>query len=217
MPGDPKRATFIADNFLENARLVNDIRGMKTYTGYYKNKCVTVMASGMGLASMGIYAYELFKYYDVEEIIRIGSAGGYDNTLNLGDIVLTKYSYNEGAFAYTFASTKDHLVKASDKLNEKIIKRAKEMNLSLKIGNTLCTEVFEPYMLEKEKFINRIPKDLNILNSEMESFALLYIANKLGKEASCLTTISDINDEHMSSQAREQNLKVMITLALESL
>ena len=218
MPGDPKRATFIAENFLDNYKLVNDVRGNKTYTGYYKNKKITVMASGMGMSSMGIYAYELYKFYDVKTIIRVGSCGVYDKNLNLFDLVLTAKSYNEGDFAYTFSGEKSHLVEASKSLNDKIIKKAEEMKLSLKVGNTLCTEVFEPYMLDLEGFKKRLP-DLNIVNAEMESFALLYIAKALTKEAACLTTVSDnpYKGLAMTSEEREKGFKQMIILALETL
>ena len=105
MPGDPNRAEYIAKEFLTDARLVNNVRGMKAYTGYYNSKLVTVMASGMGMSSIGIYAYELYKFYDVDNIIRVGSCGVYKKELNLYDIILTDNSYNEGMFAYTFDNT----------------------------------------------------------------------------------------------------------------
>ncbi len=219
MPGDPKRATFIAENFLTEAKLVNDVRGMKAYTGYYKGTRITVMASGMGMSSIGIYAYELYKFYDVETIIRVGSCGVYQKELNLFDLVLTDKSYNEGSFAYTFASKNDHIVEADTTLNNKIVKKAEEMNLSLKIGNTLCVEVFEPYMIDIQSFKNRLPEDLNIINGEMESFALLYIAKMLGKKATCLTTVSDNPYRNLSAtrEEREVGFKQMITLALDAL
>ena len=219
MPGDPKRATFIANNFLTNAKLVNDVRGMKAYTGYYKNKRVTVMASGMGMSSIGIYAYELFKFYEVETIIRVGSCGVYQKDLNLFDLVLTEKSYNEGSFAYTYASKDEHLVAANKELNDKIEKIASKQNLSLKKGNTLCVEVFEPYMADEKSFKERLPKNLNIINGEMESFALLYIAKTLGKKAACLTTVSDnpYTGKSMTSEEREAGFEQMIKLALEAL
>ena len=218
MPGDPNRAEYIAKEFLKDARLVNNVRGMKAYTGYYNDKLVTVMASGMGMSSIGIYAYELYKFYDVQNIIRVGSCGVYKKELNLYDIILTDNSYNEGLFAYTFDNNDCHLVAASKELNAKIIKAAEKLNIPLKIGNTLCVEVFEPYMTNAEEFKKRLP-NINIINSEMESFALLYIAKKLNKNASCLTTVSDnpYTDKKMTRDEREAGFNQMIKLALEVL
>ncbi len=218
MPGDPNRAEYIAKEFLTDARLVNNVRGMKAYTGYYNGKLVTVMASGMGMSSIGIYAYELYKFYDVDNIIRVGSCGVYKKELNLYDIILTDNSYNEGMFAYTFDNNDCHQVSASKELNSKIMKVAEKMNISLKIGNTLCVEVFEPYMTDSKKFKKRLP-NINIINSEMESFALFYIAKTLGKNASCLTTVSDnpYTNEKMTRDEREAGFKQMIKLALEVL
>ena len=218
MPGDPLRAKYIAENFLTDFKLVNNVRGMYAYTGKYKGKEITVMASGMGMPSMGIYCYELFKYYDVENIIRIGSCGANSPDLNLFDIILTTEVYTEGNFAYTFASKNDHYVKPSEELNTKIIKTAKENNIALSIGHTICTEIFDAYQLDQKSYNERIPKDFNPLGTEMEAFALLYTAKALNKNATCLMTVVDsmYKNSFATSEEREKGLNKMIELALKS-
>ena len=219
MPGDPMRAKFIAEKFLKDYKIVSKVRGNNIYTGFYKGKKVSIAPSGMGMPSMGIYAYELYKFYDVKEIIRIGSAGAYSERLKLFDIVLTDNSYNEGMFAYTYSGKECHLIKSSDMLNNKIKNVSNKLNISLTFGNTLCTEVFEPYMTNSLEFKKRLPKELNIINSEMESFALLYVAKILNKDAACLTTISDspFTNENMTTNQREKGFSDMITIALNTI
>lgn len=219
MPGDPNRAKLIAEKYLDNAKLVSDVRGILAFTGTYKEKEITVMASGMGMPSMGIYCYELYKYYDVDNIIRIGSCGANRPDLNLFDIILTTEVYTEGNFAYTFASKNDHFVKPSEELNNKIINTAKEKNISLSIGHTLCTEVFDEYISDLQTYKERIPKDFNPLGTEMEAFALLYTANTLNKNAACLMTVVDsmYKNSFATAEERENGLNNMIELALDSM
>ena len=219
MPGDPNRAKLIAENYLENYKLVNAVRGIFAYTGKYKEKEITVMASGMGMPSMGIYSYELFKFYDVEQIIRIGSCGAMIPELNLFDIILTEQVYTESNFALTYASEDCHIVHSSDKLNHKIIDTAKTKNLNLIVGNTVCSEVFDEYIENMDKYYKRIPNDLHPLASEMEAFALIYTAKKLNKKATCLMTVVDstFKKQHASSEERENSLTQMIELALDSI
>ena len=219
MPGDPNRAKLIAEKYLENAKLVNDVRGILAFTGSYKGKEVTIMASGMGMPSMGIYCYELYKYYDVDNIIRIGSCGANDPNLDLFDIVLTSNVYSESNFALTFANENCHYVEPSLELNNKIIKTAENNKMDLKIGHTLCVEVFDEYMLDFNAYESRIPKDFNPISTEMEAFALLYTAKKLNKNAACLMTVVDsrYKKAYATSQEREQGLNNMILLALESI
>lgn len=219
MPGDPKRATFIAENYLRDYRLVNEVRGIYAYTGYYNNTRVTVMASGMGMPSMGIYAYELFKYYDVQKIIRIGSCGGYLKELKLFDIILTNQVYNEGNFALTLNNDRCHLVSASEELNDKIIKTASSNNIKLFTGNTACSEVFDLYMTDVNAYLERIPEGINVIASEMEAFALFYIAKMLDRQAACLMTVVDSKyiKEVATIEEREKNLRTMIELALKSI
>lgn len=219
MPGDPLRAKYIAENFLENAKLVNTVRNMLAYTGTYKGKKVTVFSSGMGMPSMGIYSYELFKFYGVERIIRIGSCGAYNEDLNLFDTILVDKSYTEANFAHSWDEQDCHIAKASKELNDKIEETAKKINIPYIKGNTLCNECFDGYLDDIESFINRFPKDLNIIACEMEAFALFYMAKYFGKEASCLLTVVDSHykNQESTSEQREKSLNDMIKLALESI
>lgn len=218
MPGDPLRAKYIADNFLENARLVNTVRNMFAYTGTYKGKEVTIFSSGMGMPSMGIYSYELFKFYDVENIIRIGSCGAYNNDLNLFDTILVDQSYTEGNFAFSWNGKDCHTASSSKKLNFEIEKTAKEINIPCIKGNTLCNECFDGYLDNIPAFINRFPKDLNIIACEMEAFALFYMADYFKKNASCLLTVVDsyYKQQESTAEEREKSLNDMITIALET-
>ena len=218
MPGDPLRAKYIAENFLENARLVNTVRNMLAYTGTYKGKEITVFSHGMGMASMGIYCYELYKFYDVENIIRIGSCGAYSEDLNIFDTILVDKSYTEGNFAYEWNEKDCHLIESSEFLNEIIESTAKEINIPYIKGNTLCSDCFDGYLESIPNLIKRFPKELNIIGAEMEAFALFYMAHYLGKQASCLLTVVDSHykKQEISSEEREKSLNNMITLALES-
>ena len=218
MPGDPLRAKYIAENFLENARLVNTVRNMLAYTGTYKGKEITVFSHGMGMASMGIYCYELYKFYDVENIIRIGSCGAYSEDLNIFDTILVDKSYTEGNFAYEWNEKDCHLIESSEFLNKIIESTAKEINLPYIKGNTLCSDCFDGYLESIPNLIKRFPKELNIIGAEMEAFALFYMAHYLGRQASCLLTVVDSHykKQEISSEEREKSLNNMITLALES-
>ena len=180
-PGDPLRAKYIAENFLENPRLVNSVRNILAYTGTYKGKKITVFASGMGMPSMGIYCYELYKFYDVDTIIRIGSCGAYDKNLNLMDTILVNKSYTEGNFAMALNNSNCHLVEASPKLNKKINDTANKLNIKCIETNVLCSECFDYYIDDINVLLNRLPKDLNITAAEMEAFALFYTAKYLNK------------------------------------
>ena len=219
MPGDPLRAKYIAENFLEDAKLVNTVRNMLAYTGTYKGKKVTVFSSGMGMPSMGIYSYELFKFYGVEKIIRIGSCGAYNEDLNLFDTILVDSSYTEGNFAYAWNEKDCHIASADKELNSKIEETAKKINIPYIKGNSLCNECFDGYLDDIPGFINRFPKDLNIIACEMEAFALFYMANYFGKQASCLLTVVDsyYKQQESTSEEREKSLNDMIILALESI
>ena len=218
MPGDPLRAKYIAENFLENARLVNTVRNMLAYTGTYKGKEITVFSHGMGMASMGIYCYELYKFYDVENIIRIGSCGAYSEDLNIFDTILVDKSYTEGNFAYEWNEKDCHLIESSEFLNKIIESTAKEINIPYIKGNTLCSDCFDGYLESIPNLIKRFPKELNIIGAEMEAFALFYMAHYLGRQASCLLTVVDSHykKQEISSEEREKSLNNMVTLALES-
>lgn len=219
MPGDPLRAKYIAENFLQDARLVNTVRNMLAYTGTYNKKPVTVFSSGMGMPSMGIYAYELFKFYDVENIIRIGSCGAYNEELNLFDTILVDKSYNEGNFAFAWNQKDEHVAEADRELNEKLEETAKKIGIPYIKGNTYCNEVFDGYLEDMDGFIARFPKNLNIIACEMEAFALFYMAKYFKKKAACLLTVVDSHykNQESTSEERERSLNSMIKIAMESL
>lgn len=158
MPGDPLRAKYIAENFLEDAKLVNSVRNMFAYTGYYKNKKITVFASGMGMPSIGIYSYELYKFYDVDTIIRIGSCGAYSEDLNIFDTILVDQSYTEGNFAYALNGSTKHTSSSTPSVNKVIEKTAKEINIPYVKGNTLCSECFDYYVKSIDELIRKISK-----------------------------------------------------------
>ena len=214
MPGDPKRSEYIANKYLKDVKLVNTVRGMNAYTGYYKDKLVTVFPSGMGIPSMGIYSYELFKEYGVEEIIRIGSCGGYASRLKLKDIILVTGSYSESTYAHFLDNYKEKLVMADNRLNNIIESTAKSSNKKIVKGNIYCSDAFYEMDYDYKKRAN----ELDVLGIEMETFALFNNARKFGKKAAALLTVSDLfgSDEKLTSLEREKELNEMITLALES-
>lgn len=218
MPGDPLRAKYIAENFLEDCRLVNSVRNMFAYTGYYKGKRLTVMASGMGMPSMGIYCYELYKFYDVDIIIRIGSCGVYAENIDLLETVLVNGSYTFGNFAENFNNSDTKFVMADESLNCVIENVASEQNISIRKENVACVECFDSYVADIESVISRFPKDKKIVGAEMEAFALFYTARAFNKKAACLLTVVDSIREKrsLSAEERERSLNDMIGLSLET-
>lgn len=218
MPGDPLRAKYIAENFLEDYKLVNKVRGVYAYTGKYKGKEITVMASGMGMPSMGIYCYELFKFYNVENIIRIGSCGGYKPDLKLFDVILADKVFSESNFALTLNNEVCHIAEADIDLNNIISSTATEENINIVKGNTVCTDCFDVYMTDVNNFLERVPKDLDPVGAEMEAFALFYVAKILNKKAACLMSVVDSKyiKEIATPEERQTGLNKMIKLALDS-
>ena len=218
MPGDPLRAKYIAENFLEDAKLVNSVRGIYAYTGKYKGNEISVMASGMGMPSMGIYSYELYKFYEVENIIRIGSCGGYKPDLKLFDIILAENTFSESNFALTLNNEDCHIVSSSKYLNTIIIDSSKENNINIHVGNTVCTDCFDVYMTDVNQFLARVPNNFNPISAEMEAFALFYVAKILNKKAACLMSVVDSKyiKEIATPEERQTGLNNMIKLALES-
>ena len=214
MPGDPKRSEYIAKNFLKDYKLVNSVRGMTAYTGYYKDRLVTIFPSGMGNPSMGIYSYELFKEYGVENIIRIGSTGGYSEKLKLNDVILVTESYSESTYGLVLDDYKNKNIISSNDLNLVIESTAKDNNIDLVKGKIFCSDAF----YEKDYDYKERVKELDVLGIEMETFALFNNARKFGKNATALLTVSDLffSSEKLSSLDREKNLNDMIILALES-
>lgn len=218
MPGDPLRAKYIAENFLDNYKLVNQVRGMYAYTGTYKGKEITVMAHGMGMPSVGIYTYELFKIYGVENIIRIGSCGGYKPELKLFDIILTENVFSESNYALTLNNNNCHIVSSNSDLNSIIEDTAKDSNINIVLGNTVCTDCFDVYMTDVNKFLERVPDNFNPVAAEMEAFALFYNATLLNKKASCLMSVVDSKfiKDIATPEERQTGLNTMIKLALDS-
>mgnify|MGYP001053622763 FL=1 len=218
MPGDPLRAKYIAENFMTDIKLVNSVRGIYAYTGKYKGKEITVMASGMGMPSMGIYSYELYKFYNVENIIRIGSCGSYKLELKLFDIVLAENTFSEGNFALTLNNENCHIISSNNELNSVIIATANKLNISILKGNTVCTDCFDLYMTDVNQFLARVPEGFNPVSAEMEAFALFYVAKVLNKKAACLMSVVDSKfiKDVATPEERQTGLNTMIKVALES-
>jgi len=218
MPGDPLRAKYIADNFLTDVKQINSVRNMLGFTGFYKEKRVTVMGSGMGIPSIGIYSYELFNDYDVKKIIRIGTAGSLNKNIKLMDIILAKNSYSPSSFGYVWDKDVSNIINSSEKLNNNILETSKKLNININYGSIFTSDVFTVYA-DIDHIIKKIPKHLDILGTEMEAFGLFKVASISGKEAACLITIVDskYDDNYVSKEDREKNLNEMIKLALESI
>ncbi len=215
MPGDPKRCEYIAKKFLSDSKLVNDVRGNTAYTGVYKGKMITVFPSGMGIASMGIYSYELFNDYDVDVIIRVGTAGSYDEELKLYDLLLVESAFSETNYDEEAINRNVNVVNASVELNSKIIDTSNRLGIDLRTGRIHTTEAFYKANDNIDKYFYQY----NCLAVEMESFALFLNARRFNKKATALLTISDelMSKRQMSSEERELKLNKMITLALESI
>lgn len=212
MPGDPKRSKFIAETFLENAVLVNDVRGVQGYTGYYKGKRVSVMASGMGQPAIGIYSYELFKFYDVSSIIRIGSCGSFDKDLRVRDIILAMGACTDSNFAHqyrlpgTFSPIADFgLLKAATEECEKA-------GVNYKVGNIFSSDVFYDDASSGMDWAK-----MGVLGVEMESAALYCNAARLGKKALCICTVSDSfihPEDNTTAEERQNSFTKMMEIAL---
>lgn len=214
MPGDPKRAQFIAENFLEDAVLVNDVRGIRGYTGYYKGKRVSVMASGMGQPSIGIYSYELFNFYGVENIIRVGSAGSIHKDLHIRDIVLAQGACTNSNYASQYELPGTYAPICSYKLLRKAADIAEKKGLRYMVGNILSSDTFYDDSMGTMKWAK-----MNVLAVEMESAALYMNAARAGKNALCICTISDsiVNDEpETTAEERQTSFTAMMELALEA-
>ena len=213
MPGDPKRCEYIARKFLANSKIVNNVRGMTAYTGFYKSKKITVFPSGMGCPSMGIYSYELFKEYNVDTIIRIGTMGGYTD-LKLKDIVLVDNSITNSNYGKYLCNYPNININGDMELNNIILNTSKELGLNIYNGNIYSSDVSYE---QNNDFKDKVAK-YNVLGVEMESFALFTNAKLLNKKAATLLMVSDsfIYPDKLSSLEREQGLDNLITLALET-
>lgn len=215
MPGDPLRAKFIADTFLENVEQFNNVRGMLGFTGTYKGKRISVMGSGMGMPSIGIYSFELFKFYDVENIVRIGSCGAYTADLELYDVLLVDQAWSESSYASTqegLTERVEYTYPDSD-LNAKLLHIANDLDIHVTQGCIHSSDVF--YRQHFEEYL-AIHKEKGAIAVEMESFALFHNAKVLGKKAACLLTVSDnlVTKEETSSEERQNAFTKMMEIAL---
>ena len=217
MPGDPLRAQFIAETFLESPRLVTDVRGMLGYTGTYQGRPVSVMGSGMGMPSIGIYSYELYTQYGVESIIRIGSAGSYTEKARLFDVVLATGAYSESSYAATQSGDSSDIQRPSEALNAALRRSAAAQGIPLIEGIIHSSDVFYRQPSDqKPTYWERLRDEKGCLAVEMESFALFHNAKVLGKHAACLLTISDsfVSAEATTAEQRQTSFTAMMKVAL---
>lgn len=216
MPGDPLRAKYLADHYLEDVKQFNGVRNMLGFTGKYKGKTVSIMGSGMGMPSIGIYSYELYSMYNVETIIRIGSCGSYCEQAKVFDVILVSEAYSESNFAKVQNGYKLDKTFPDLEWNEKIRQTAKQMNLNILEGCIHSSDVF--YQEDKTPYFKTLYQEHGCIGVEMESFALFHNAKALNKKAACILTVSDsfVNQEVTTSEQRETALDEMINLALES-
>ena len=212
MPGDPRRSQFIAENYLENPELVNNIRGVQGYTGWYHGKKVSVMASGMGMPSIGIYSYELFNFYDVKNIIRIGSAGALTEKLHLMDIIAAMTSYTDSGYGAQFGIRGNLAPCCSYELLNKAVETGKRFG-----KNVICGPVYSSDVFYDEQHNSLALRKLGVLAVEMEAASLYLNAARAGKNALCLCTISDnvITGESMPAEQRQISFNDMIQIALD--
>lgn len=213
MPGDPLRAKFIAETYLENPVCFNTVRNMFGYTGTYKGKEISVMGGGMGMPSIGIYSYELYQFYGVENIIRIGSAGGYSDDVKVHDLVIGMGASTNSNFAHQYGLPGTFAPIADFGLLRKAVEVAEEKGINVKVGNVLSSDTFyEPTNDAKVKW-----RDMGVLCVEMEAAALYMNAAKLGKKALCMLTISDhlFTGEELSAEERQVGFRDMMEVALE--
>ena len=219
MPGDPLRAQFIAETFLQDVRQVTAVRGMLGFTGTYEGRPISVMGSGMGMPSIGIYSYELFKFYGVENIIRIGSAGSYTDKAKLFDVVLASGAVSESSYAKTQSGFEGHITFPSRSLNEKLKASAAKQGIPLIEGNIHSSDVFyrQPSD-EKPTYWEKLRDEQGCVCVEMESFALFANAQILGKNAACLLTISDsfVSPEITTAEQRQKSFTDMMKIALDA-
>lgn len=216
MPGDPLRAEFIAKNWLTDVKLVNQVRNIYAFTGKYKGTEVTVMASGMGMPSIGIYSYELYTQYDVERIIRIGSAGAYTDRLKLYDVVLAEAAWSESSFGKVQNGDPADIKYPDPWLNQVILDAGKECGMEVKTAKIHSSDVF--YCQPDMDSFKELYAKHGCECVEMESFALFHNARVLGKKAACLLTISDsfVTGEKTSSGERQTAFGNMMEIALKS-
>ena len=215
MPGDPLRAKFIAENFLEDARLVNNVRGVQGYTGTYKGVPVSVMASGMGMPSMGIYSYELYNFFGVENIIRVGSAGAYSKRAKIKDIIIGMGACTDSNYAHQFNLPGTFAPIADFCILEKCVEKARELKLNFLVGNVISADTF--YNEPDDKSVELWGK-MGVLAVEMEAAALYMNAARAGKKALAICTVSDhlLTGDATTALERQTTFTDMMRLALET-
>ena len=213
MPGDPLRSKFIAETFLENPRLINNVRGIQGYTGTYKGVPVTVMASGMGMPSIGIYSYELYNFFGVENIIRVGSAGGLSDDVALRDVIIGMGACTNSAYQNQYNLNGNYAPIASYELLSAAVDEAKKMNVRYKVGNLLSSDIF----YHADPNFNQGWYKMGVLGVEMEAAALYMNAAAAGKRALAICTVSDhiLRGEALDSDARQNTFTDMMKIALE--
>lgn len=213
MPGDPLRAKYIAETYLENPRQVNAVRNMFGYTGTYKGKEISVMGGGMGMPSIGIYSYELFNFYDVDQVIRIGSAGAFQDNIKLMDVVIGMGACTDSNYAYQYGLPGTFAPIADYELLNRAVETAKRQGTNVVVGNVLSSDVFYNAMGN----VNDLWRDMGVLAVEMEAAALYMNAAKAGKKALCMLTISDhlYTGESLSAEDRQLGFGKMMEIALE--
>lgn len=213
MPGDPLRAKFAAENFLENSRIMSSVRGIPAYTGLYKGKPVSIMASGMGMPSMGIYSYELYKFYDVENIIRIGSAGAISDKLRLRDVIIASACATNSNFASQYRLPGIPAAAADFGLLKKAYETSLKLNKKVTVGTIFSSDTFYDDSDSLKEW-----QKMNVLAVEMESYALYLTASRLNKKALSICTISDcpFTGEECTADERETSFCDMIEIALET-
>ena len=212
MPGDPKRAKFIAENYLENAVLVNDVRGVQGYTGYYKGKRVSVMASGMGQPSIGIYSYELFNFYDVDAIIRVGSCGSFSKDLHVRDIIVAQGACTNGNYASQYNLPGTFSPIADFDLVRRAAEECEKLGVNYRVGNILSSDMFYDDANSGMQWAK-----MGVLGVEMESAALYCNAARAGKKALCICTVSDsfiYPEENTTAEERQNSFTKMMEIAL---
>lgn len=213
LPGDPLRAKYIADHYLEGARCFNTVRNMLGYTGTYHGKEVSVMGGGMGMPSVGIYSYELYHFYDVESIIRIGSAGALQDELNARDIVIGMGACTNSDYASQYRLPGTYAPIADYGLLKKAVDVAEEKGIQVKVGNILSSDIF----YNDDDSVNEKWRRMGVLAVEMEAAALYMNAARAGKKALCILTISDhlFKEQALDARERETSFTQMMEIALE--
>lgn len=215
MPGDPLRAEYIAKTYLTDVIMINKVRNMFGYTGYYKGKKITVMGSGMGMPSIGIYSYELYNVYGVEKIIRVGSCGAYSSDVNLYDVIIVKGAYSESSYALTAFNYPEEILAADLDLTNDLMNAANKLHVPFSLNTIHSSDVF--YRAHGD-VMEDVRDKYNCIGVEMESFALFANAKYLNKKAACILTVSDslITKEVTTSEERQKSFNKMMEIALEA-